>query len=78
MAGSVAAQEKGAEAAEGRWRDAVASELIAKERSSIIRIRGQWGPGDQEERLGSGLGAGHGSDGPECEHRVHGRVLRTH
>ncbi|KAJ1213648.1 hypothetical protein NDU88_001280 [Pleurodeles waltl] len=43
----VAAQEEGAE---GRWRHDVASESIAKERNSIIRIRGQSGSGDPKER----------------------------
>ncbi|KAJ1125054.1 hypothetical protein NDU88_003493 [Pleurodeles waltl] len=53
----------GTEAAKGRWSHVVARESIAKERSGIIRIRGQSGPCDLEERLRGGIRAGHGRDG---------------
>ncbi|KAJ1148846.1 hypothetical protein NDU88_001670 [Pleurodeles waltl] len=62
----VATQEKGTEAVERRSRHAVANESIIKERSSIIQVRGQLGPGDSEERQGGGHGAGHGRDGPSA------------
>ncbi|KAJ1083517.1 hypothetical protein NDU88_003676 [Pleurodeles waltl] len=76
VARSVATQVKGTEAMEGRWRHVVASESIAKEWSSIIRIGGQSGPGDPEERQRGGLNAGHGRDGPECEGQQRGLRIR--
>ncbi|KAJ1107079.1 hypothetical protein NDU88_004476 [Pleurodeles waltl] len=64
----------GMEAVEGRWRHCVASESIAKEQCAIIRIGGQSGPSDLEERQRGGLCAGHGRDGPECDRRVNSGV----